>query len=165
MWNLAKELKDRKSTEKRNDVLIYTSSKLERELEITGPIFVILYAGSDACDTDFTATLVDVFPNGYAHLIQEGIVRARYRNNNTQPSFIEPEKVYEYKIDLWATSYVVQKSHRLRVEISSSNFDRYARNTNTGSECGFETTTVKAKQTIYHSSQFPSHILLPIIPR
>ena len=165
MWNLAKTLKDRKTVEKRSDVLVYTSSELNEELEITGPINVSLYAASDAADTDFTATLVDVFPDRYTHLIQEGIVRARYRNQDETPSLIVPEKVYEFKIDLWATSYVIKKLHRFRVEISSSNFNRFDRNTNTGSEYGFDTKTIKASQTIYHSSKYPSHILLPIIPR
>jgi putative CocE/NonD family hydrolase len=126
---------------------------------------VTLYAASSARDTDFTATLVEVFPNGYAHMIQEGIVRARYRNSDREASLIEPSKTYEYTIDLWATSYVVKKGHRIRVEISSSNFNRYDRNLNTGNKFGTEAETVKATQTVYHDAKHPSHITLPIIPR
>ena len=165
LWNLAKTLKDRRSVEEREDILVYTSPELEKEIEITGPINATVFAASTAKDTDFTATLIDVFPDGYAHLIQEGIVRARYRNPEAGASLIEPGKVYEYHIDLWATSFVVKAGHKLRVEISSSNFDRFDRNTNTAGEYGFEEHVINATQTIYHSSEFPSHITLPIIPR
>jgi len=165
MWSMAKELKDRVSVEKRKDVLVYTMPKLDKELEITGPINVTLFAASSATDTDFTATLVDVFPDGYAHMIQEGIVRARYRNSDSEASLIEPGKVYEYTIDLRATSYVVKQGHRIRVEISSSNFNRWDRNPNTGNEFGMDDKVIKATQTIYHDKKYPSHITLPIIPR
>jgi len=165
LWSMAKELKDRVSVEKRKDVLVYTMPKLDKELEITGPINVTLFAASSARDTDFTATLVDVFPDGYAHMVQEGIVRARYRNSDSEASLIEPGKVYEYTIDLWATSYVVKQGHRIRVDISSSNFNRWDRNPNTGNEFGMDDKVVKATQTIYHDKKYPSHITLPIIPR
>jgi len=165
MWSMAKELKDRVSVEKRKDVLVYTMPKLKKELEITGPINVTLFAASSATDTDFTATLVDVFPDGYAHMIQEGIVRARYRNSDSEASLIEPGKIYEYTIDLRATSYVVKQGHRIRVEISSSNFNRWDRNPNTGNEFGLDDKVIKATQTIYHDKKHPSHITLPIIPR
>ncbi|UCH03052.1 MAG: CocE/NonD family hydrolase [Candidatus Bathyarchaeota archaeon] len=162
---LAKELKDRTSVEQRTDVLVYTTSELEEDMEITGPLSVTLYAASSARDTDFTATLVDVFPDGYTHMIQEGIVRARYRNADRDVSLIEPGKIYKYAIDLWATSYVAKKGHKIRVEISSSNFNRYDRNPNTGNVFGMDTELVKATQTIYHDANRPSHISLPIIPR
>jgi len=164
MWSMAKELKDRASVEKRKDVLVYTMPKLKKELEITGPINVTLFAASSATDTDFTATLVDVFPDGYVHMIQEGIVRARYRNSDSEASLIEPGKIYEYTIDLRASSYVVKQGHRIRVEISSSNFNRWDRNPNTGNEFGMDDKVVKATQTIYHDKKHPSHITLPIIP-
>lgn len=165
LWELAKYLKNRTSVEKRTDVLVYTTSELEKDIEITGPITATLYAASSTRDTDFTATLVDVFPNGYAHMIQEGIVRTRYRNSDREASLIELGKIYEYIIDLWATSCVVRKGHKIRVEISSSNFNRYDRNPNTGNEFGMDAETVKATQTIYHDAKRPSHITLPIIPR
>jgi len=159
------ELKDRSPVEQRADVLVYTTPNLEKDLEITGPITATLFAASSARDTDFTAALVDVFPDGYTHMIQEGIVRARYRSSDSEPSLIEPGKIYEYTIDLWATSYVVKQGHRIRVEISSSNFNRWDRNPNTGNEFGMDAETMKATQTIYHDRQHPSHITLPIIPR
>jgi len=165
LWSMAKELKDRAAVEKREDVLVYTLPKLDKELEITGPINVTLFAASSARDTDFTATLVDVFPDGYVHMIQEGIVRARYRNSDSEASLIDSGEIYEYTIDLWATSYVVKQGHRIRVEISSSNFNRWDRNLNTGNEFGTYDKVVKAKQTIYHDKKHPSHITLPIIPR
>ena len=165
LWSLAQTLKDRASVEQRADVLVYITPKLEKDLEITGPITVTLFAASSARDTDFTAVLVDVFPDGYTHMIQEGIVRARYRNSDSEASLIEPGKIYEYTIDLRATSYVVKQEHRIRVEISSSNFDRWDRNPNTGHEFGMDAETMKATQTIYHDRQHPSHITLPVIPR
>jgi len=165
LWSLAQTLKDRSSVEQRADVLVYTTPNLKKELEITGPITVTLSAASSARDTDFTAALVDVFPDGYTHIIQEGIVRARYRSSDSEASLIEPGKIYEYTIDLWATSYVVKQGHRIRVEISSSNFNRWDRNPNTGNEFGMDAETVKATQTIYHDRQHPSYITLLIIPR
>ncbi len=164
-WFLAKELKDRSPIEKRDDVLVYASRALEGDEEITGPISATLFASSSAKDTDLTAALVDVFPDGYSQLIQEGIIRASFREPDSQPSLIEPARVYEYHIDLWATSYIVRKGHRIRVEISSSNFDRFDRNPNTGNEFGMSSETMKAEQTIYHTAEYPSHITLPIILR
>jgi len=164
-WYLAETLKNRAYVERREDVLVYSTSKLEKDMEVTGPVTVTLFAASSARDTDFTATLVDVFPDGYAHMIQEGIVRARYRDSGSGASLLEPGKVYEYKIDLCATSYVVKKGHRIRVEISSSNFNRWDRNPNTGNEYGLDAETVKASQTVYHDEKHPSHITLPVIPR
>jgi putative CocE/NonD family hydrolase len=164
LWSLADELKDRQEVETRVDVLVYKSKELEDDLEVSGPISVTLYAASSALDTDFTATLVDVFPDGYAHLIQEGIIRARFRDPDAEPSLLEPGKVYRYNIDLWATSYVVKKGHRLLVEISSSNFNRYDRNTNTGNQLGIDDLVMNATQSIYHTQDYPSHITLPVIP-
>jgi putative CocE/NonD family hydrolase len=156
---------DQRSTEDRPDVLVYTSEPLERDLEITGPIQVSLYAASSAMDTDFTAKLVDVRPDGYAQNLQDGIVRARYRSSATKPSFIRPGQVYEYTIDLWSTSHVLFAGHRLRVEISSSNFPRFDRNPNTGAPLGQDARLELAHQTIHHSAAYPSHIVLPVIPR
>jgi putative CocE/NonD family hydrolase len=156
---------DQRPTEDRPDVLVYTSDPLERDLEITGPIQVYLYAASSARDTDFTAKLVDVRPDGYAQNLQDGIVRARYRSSATQPSFIRPGQVYEYTIDLWSTSHVLFAGHRLRVEISSSNFPRFDRNPNTGAPLGQDARLELAHQTIHHSATYPSHIVLPVIPR
>jgi putative CocE/NonD family hydrolase len=164
-WSLGQYLKDRQDVEDRQDVLVYTSSTIMEDIEITGLIQVTLFASSSAKDTDFTATLVDVFPDGYCHMIQEGIIRARYRDSNINLTLIEPEKIYEYIIDLWATSFVIKPGHKLRVEISSSNFNRFDRNLNTGKDIGMDDEVLIARQTIYHNQQYPSHITLPIIPR
>ena len=158
-------VQDQRPVEDRADVLVYTSEPLESDLELTGPIVVKLYAASSAIDTDFTAKLVDVRPDGYAHNLQDGIMRARYRTSARQPSFITPGRVYEYTIDLWATSHVLQAGHSLRVEISSSNFPRFDRNPNTGAALGVDDRLETAQQTVHHSGEYPSHIVLPVIPR
>ena len=158
-------VQDQRSVEDRQDVLVYTSGPLERDLEITGPIKVRLYAASTATDTDFTAKLVDVRPDGYAHNLQDGIIRARYRTSAAEPSLIEPGRVYQYEIDLWSTSHLVKAGHQLRVEVSSSNFPRFDRNPNTGAPIGQDSRMETARQTVYHSTDHPSHIVLPIIPR
>ena len=156
---------DQREVEARPDVLVYTSAPLERDLEITGPISATLYAASSAVDTDFTAKLVDVRPDGYAHNLQDGIVRARYRTSAAEPSLIQPGRVYRYEIDLWATSHVLFAGHRLRLEISSSNFPRFDRNPNTGAPIGADARLETARQTVHHSAQYPSHVTLPVIPR
>ena len=120
--------------------------------------------GGGSIDTDFTATLVDHFPDGYAHLIQEGIIRSRFWDPSTEPTLLDPGEVYEFNIDLWAMSYVVKKGHRILVEISSSNFNRYDRNPNTGHQFGVDDVVMSATQTIYHTQEYPSHITLPVIP-
>ena len=156
---------DQRPAESRPDVLVYTSEPLARDLEITGPLKVQLFAASSAPDTDFTAKLVLVRPDGYAQNLQDGIIRARYRTSARQPSFITPGQVYEYSIDLWATSQVCPAGHRLRVEISSSNFPRFDRNPNTGAPLGMDDRLETARQTIRHTAEYPSHIVLPVIPR
>jgi len=165
IWSRARAISDRSSIAKRSDVLTYNTPPLSEKMELTGPVTVTLYAASTAPDTDFTAALVDVFPDGHAQLIQEGILRASFRESDTQPTPIEPGQIYQYEIDLWATSYVVQPGHRIRVEISSSNFPRFARNLNTGNPFGMSDEIAVATQTIYHSTDYPSHITLPVIPR
>jgi uncharacterized protein len=126
---------------------------------------VKLFAASTATDTDFTAKLVDVWSNGYAQNLQDGIIRARYRLTNVHPTLITPGEVYEYTIDLWATSHVIKAGHRIRLEISSSSFPHYDRNLNTGGPLFKEKDFKKATQTIFHDAAHPSHIVLPIIPR
>lgn len=165
LFRLAEGLKDRSPLERRQDVLVYTSALVEADLEITGPISVTLFAASSAKDTDFTAALADVFPDGYAQLIQEGIVRASLRTSDRERSLIEPGQVYEYHLDLCATSWIFRRGHRLRVEISSSNFNQYDRNLNTGGNLGTTAEAVAAAQTIYHDARCPSHITLPVLPR
>jgi len=152
------------TAENRNDVLVFTSDELKTDLEVTGPVKVILYAASSACDTDWTAKLVDVHPDGRPFNLCDGIIRARYRESPLNPMLIQPGKIYCYEIDLWVTSNVFLAGHRIRVEISSSNFPRFDRNTNTGEPFGTSTKLIKATQTIYHDVEHPSHILLPVIP-
>jgi hypothetical protein len=156
---------DQRLAERRQDVLVFTTRRLLQPLEVTGPITIKLYASTTAKDTDFTAKLVDVHPNGYAQNLQDGIIRARYRESRKAASFIVPGRVYEYTIDLWATSNTFLPGHRIRLEISSSNFPRFDRNLNTGGDTMTDTAMVKATQTIYHDAQYPSHIVLPVIPR
>jgi hypothetical protein len=156
---------DQRIVETRPDVLVYTSEELDQDTEVTGPVIVTLFASSSAVDTDFTAKLVDIRPDGYARNLTDGIIRARYRTPQSPATLIEPGTVFEYTIDLWATSNVFKKYHRIRLEISSSNFPRFDRNTNTGGPIGTETDFVSAMQTVHHSAQYPSRITLPIIPR
>jgi putative CocE/NonD family hydrolase len=156
---------DQREIESRPDILVYTTPVLEQGLEVTGPLQVHLWAVSSAPDTDFSAKLVDVSPCGYARNVQDGIVRARYREGSGTPTFIKPGEVYEYTIDLSATSNLFKAGHRIRLEISSSNFPRFDRNPNTGGPIGDETELRPAHQTILHDAAHPSHILLPVIPR
>lgn len=157
---------DQRETESRNDVLVYTSSELTEDVEVTGPVTVHLWAISSASDTDFVARLVDVHADGYAQNLTDGIIRARYRNfaRGEAPSLIEPGTAYEYDIDLWATSNVFKAGHRIRVDITSSNFPRWDRNPNTGHAFGADSEMVVAHQTILHDSEHPSYITLPIVP-
>ena len=158
-------VEDQRSVEERQDVLVYTSDPLQRDLEITGPISVRLFASSTAVDTDFTAKLVDVRPDGYAHNLQDGIIRARFRSSVSEPAPIEPGRIYEYEIDLWSVSHLVKAGHQIRLEVSSSNFPRFDRNPNTGAPVGQDSRMETARQTVHHSGDHPSHVILPIIPR
>jgi putative CocE/NonD family hydrolase len=157
---------DQRPTEGRQDVLVYTSPALQQDIEVTGPITVHLWAASSAPDTDFVARLVDVYPDGYAQNLTDGITRARYRhfNRGEAPSLIEPGKAYEYEIDLWATSNVFKAGHRIRLDVTSSNFPRWDRNPNTGHEFGATAELAVAHQTILHDREHPSYVLLPIVP-
>ena len=155
---------DQRVVEGRNDVLVYTGPPLKHDLEVTGHIRVVLYASTTARDTDFTAKLVDVFPDGRARNLTDGILRLRYRESLEKPVLATPGEVYKLTLEAGATSNVFLKGHRLRLEISSSNFPRFDRNPNTGRAIADETDLRKATQTIYHDHDRPSHILLPVIP-
>ncbi|MBQ43896.1 MAG: hypothetical protein CME15_15730 [Gemmatimonadetes bacterium] len=157
--------RDRRPIERRDDVLVYSTAPLTRDLEVTGPVELVVYAASSAPDTDFTATLVDVHPAGAAIHICEGIVRARFRQSYERPTLIEPGQVYEYSISLWETSNLFREGHRIRLEVSSSNFPRFDRNLNTGEDSGFDDRPESAQQTIWHNQQRPSHLVLPVIPK
>ncbi len=151
--------------ESRPDVLVYSTPPLDQDLEVTGPVTLNLYAKSSAADTDFTAKLVDVAPDGFAQNLTEGILRARYRESTSVAMPIIPGIVYEFKIDLWSTSNVFLKGHSIRLEVSSSNFPRFDRNLNTGKDASTSSTFVKATNTILHDSTHPSALLLPVAPR
>lgn len=150
---------DQRHIESRADVLVYTTALLTEELEVTGPIRLTLFASTSAPDTDWTAKLVDVGPNGFARNLTEGIVRARYRDSSSDPTLLEPGQTYEYSIDLWGTSNVYKAGHRIRVEISSSNFPRFDRNPGTGEPAEF----CSALQHVFHDTMHPSRITLPVI--
>jgi hypothetical protein len=156
---------DQRPNESRPDVLVFSTPVLEGDLEVTGFITIDLYAASSAVDTDFTAMLADVDPGGYARLLTDGIVRARYRNSTEKPEAIVPGNIYKYSIELWATSNVFKSGHRIRLYLSSSNFPRFNRNLNTGESIAGSTRMIRARQTIYHDAQHPSAISLPVIPR
>jgi len=156
---------DQQEVEKREDVLVYSTAPLDGPIEITGPIELTLFASSDAPDTDFTGKLVDVFPDGKALILCEGILRARYRNGLDKPELMEPGKVYQYDIEMGCTSVLFQTGHKIRLEVSSSNFPRYDRNPNTGTEVATETRTRVAHQKVWHTAQYPSRLTLPVIPR
>ena len=155
---------DQRPTEARGDVLVYSTPPLERDVEVTGPVSVTLYASSSAPDTDFTAKLVDVEPCGYARNLTDGIIRARYRRPREPASLIEPGQVYELAIDLLATSNVFEAGHRIRLEVSSSNFPRFDRNANTGAPIGADATFNPALQTVLHTRGHASHVTLPVVP-
>jgi putative CocE/NonD family hydrolase len=154
---------DQSEIEKRKDILVFTSEELKEELEVTGPVKVVLYASSTARDTDFTAKLCDIHPDGRSFNLCDGIIRTRYRESAVSPTLIKGGEIYRYEIDLWATSNVFLAGHRIRVEMSSSNFPRFDRNPNTGHAFGADEEVRKATQVIYHDAERTSHIVLPVI--
>jgi uncharacterized protein len=156
---------DQRPIEGRRDVLIYTTDVLQEEIEVTGPVKVVLYAASDAVDTDFVAKLVDVHPDGSSYNMAEGIVRARYRESLTSPKLLTPGEVNRFEIDLVGTSVAFLKGHRIRVHVTSSHFPQFDRNPNTGAAFGTSAAVKVAEQTIYHDAARASHVLLPVIPR
>ncbi|MDH3532256.1 MAG: CocE/NonD family hydrolase [Gammaproteobacteria bacterium] len=154
---------DQSANEMRHDVLVFTSDVLEKGVEVTGPLEVVLYVSSSAKDTDFTAKLIDVYPDGRAFNVQEGALRMRYREGYANNVWMEPGEVYAARLDLHATANHFGPGHRIRLEVSSSNFPRWDRNLNTGGSNYDETEWVIAENSVHHSSEYPSHLLLPII--
>ncbi|MCX8063698.1 MAG: CocE/NonD family hydrolase [Candidatus Hydrogenedentes bacterium] len=153
---------DQRELEKREDLLVFTSPPLKKEMILFGAIKVRLFASTDAKDTDFGARFCDVYPDGRSMLMNEGMVKARYRNTVCKEDFIEPGKIYEYEIDLWDTALVLPPGHRIRLTIISASNPRYEPNPNTGEPFRRHTTTVKAKNNIYHSIEYPSAVVLPL---
>jgi uncharacterized protein len=155
---------DQTPIEKRSDVLCYTTSELMEAVEITGPIKLHLFASTTVVDTDFTAKLVDVHPNGAAYNLAEGCLRAKFRNSLLKPELLSPGEVVEYEIDMAVTSNLFKPGHRIRLDISSSNFPRIDRNMNTGNPFAEDSEGIPALQTIFHQKDRASYIDLPIIP-
>jgi putative CocE/NonD family hydrolase len=154
---------DQKGVETRHDILVYTTDPLEKGTEVTGTIETTLYVSSDVKDTDFTIKLVDVYPDGTAYNLDETIQRVRYREGYEKEVFMEKGKVYKVDLTPMSTSNYFKKGHRIRIEISSSNFPRFARNLNTGGNNYDESEGVVANNSIHHSKKYPSQIVLPII--
>ena len=156
--------REQSKIEIRNDVLVYTTPALEDGIEVTGPISLVLYLSSSAKDTDITAKLVDVYPDGKAYNIQDGILRVRYREGFTKKVLMEKGEVYKIQVELSITSQYFEKGHKIRLQVSSSNFPNFERNLNTGGNNYDETEWVVAENTIHHSEKYPSHLILPVIP-
>lgn len=153
---------DQQEMETRNDILVYTTEPLEEAVEVTGFIQTKLYVSSDAKDTDFTIKLIDVYPDGRAYNLDETIQRARFREGYDKEVFMEEGKVYELEMTPMATSNHFARGHRIRIEISSSNFPRFTRNLNTGGNNYDESEAVIARNGIHHSRIYPSYIELPV---
>ena len=156
---------DQRAVEQRRDVLVYSSAPLSEAVEVTGPVRLVLFVASSARDTDFTARLVDVHPDGTARALTDGIQRVRYRAGRSTPQLIAAGDVMELTVDVGATSNLFRRGHRIRLEVSSSNFPRYDRNLNTGAPFGTDRTPVIATQELFHDSARPSRLILPLIPR
>jgi hypothetical protein len=150
---------DVSEVQQRPDVLTYTTDVLGQDLDVVGPLRLILYASSSAVDTDFSARLSDVFPDGRAIQLQSATLRLRYRNPGGVPELLEPGQIYRFEIDMWATANRFAAGHRLRLDLSSADFPRFDRNANRGGEPG---PPIPAQQTIYHDPEHPSHLLLPV---
>ena len=156
---------DQRGVEARHDVLVYTSEPLKEGIEVSGSVEVTLYVSSDAKDTDFTVKLIDVLPDGTAYNLDDTIQRARYREGYDREVFMEEAEVYKLKLSPLSTSNYFDAGHRIRIEISSSNFPRYARNLNTGGKNFDEAEGVVAHNSVHHSARHPSRIRLPVVPQ
>ena len=156
---------DQKRMETRHDILVYSTEPLKEGVEVSGSIEATFYVGSDAKDTDFTFKIIDVHPDGTAYNLNETLLRARYREGFDKEVFMEDGKVYKLEMPPMATSNFFKKGHQIRIEISSSNFPRFARNLNTGGNNYDEKDAVVARNKIYHSEKYPSQIRLPIVKK
>lgn len=165
VWHLLSSMTDRAAVENRDDVLVYTSEVLEENVEVTGVVEATLYASSTAPDTDFVVNLVDVYPDEHTQYLCNGIVRASYREGIGQRKLIEPGEIYEYTFKLRPISNCFQKGHRIRIEVTSSDMDRYARNQNVADAPGTTANVAVARQAIHHGGRYPSRLDLPVIPR
>ncbi|MFN8441286.1 MAG: CocE/NonD family hydrolase [Caldilineaceae bacterium] len=159
--------RDQQTVEVREDVLVFSTEVLSQAVEVTGPVTAQLYVSSSVPDTDITCKLVDVYPDGRAMLLTDGILRLRYRHSFSQPTLLQPDEIVPITVDLWSTSNVFLPGHRIRIEVSSSCFPKFARNSNTGGDVVNEGREVyrSALNHIYHDAEHPSHVLLPIVER
>ena len=154
--------RDHRSVEGR--MLTYTTDVLQNDLTVMGPVRAVLYAFSSAPDTDWVVRLCDVWPDGRSMNVCDGILRARYRNSFENPELMNPGQTYEFQVDMWATAQVFKAGHRIRVQVTSSDFQRYDRNLNTGGTFGEEVRGQVATNTVFHDAMRPSQILLPVMP-
>jgi putative CocE/NonD family hydrolase len=156
---------DQREVEARDDVLVFTSEPLASDYEVIGPLEAVLFASTDARDTDFVVKLCDVDPEGGSRILAEGVIRARFRNGYDAEELIEPGAVLEYRVDLVATANTFLAGHRIRVDVTSSSFPRFDRNPNTGRPLGADgpEDLLVAHQTIFHDTVRPSHIVLPVV--
>jgi putative CocE/NonD family hydrolase len=157
---------DQRVLERREDVLVYTTEPLEADLEVVGPVEMTLFAASTAKDTDFLVRVCDVYPDGRSIFLTEGIIRARYRGSIEGESveLLEQGEVARYRIRLYPLANVFRRGHRIRVDLTSSSFPRFSRNLNTGEDVGTGTRMQVARQTVLHTPDYPSHVLLPVVP-
>lgn len=151
---------DVSEAQRRSDVVTYTTPVLEKALDVVGPLKLVLYASSSAVETDFYGRLSDVFPDGRAIQLQNGVLRTRYRGTPGESAMLEPGKVYRFEIDMWATANRFRAGHRLRLDISSADFPKFERNRNRGGGPG---PSIKARQTIFHDVTHPSHLVIPVL--
>jgi putative CocE/NonD family hydrolase len=159
----AKIIQNRSGLEAREDVLVYSTEILEEDVEVTGRIIMKLFISTDVVDTDFVGKLLDIYPDGSRYAMSSGIIRARYRNS-MKAEFLEEGKVYELTIDMGTVSNVFLAGHRIGVEVTSSSFPSFDRNLNTGAKIGAGEDYLPAHQTILHNEQYPSRMILPVIP-
>jgi putative CocE/NonD family hydrolase len=153
---------DQRELESREDVLVFTTPPLTEPLEIVGRISVVLHGSSSALDTDWTAKLSDVYPDGRSMLVTDGLLRAKFRDGFETPTLMEPGTVYEFEIDLWSTAMVFNKGHQIRLALSSSNSPRFDPNPNTGDPLRQNTAVIAATNTVFHDSEHPSRLILPV---
>jgi putative CocE/NonD family hydrolase len=159
--------RDQRPIESRQDVLCYTTAPLDTALEVVGPVQLVLFVTSSALDTDFTGKLVDVHPDGRAVNVADGILRARYRRSLSDPVPLEPGQMEEVTVNLVATANVFAAGHQIRLEVSSSNFPRFDRNTNTGGVIALDgaANLIQAVNRVHHRRAAPSRLILPVIRR
>jgi putative CocE/NonD family hydrolase len=150
---------DVSAVQDRSDVVVYTTPPLESDIDVVGPLRLVLYAGSDAVDTDWVARLSDVFPDGRAIQLQSGILRARHRDAG-EPKLLVPGQIYRFDIDMWATGNRFAAGHRIRLDVSSADFPHYDRNSNLG---GMPGDPIAARQTVYHDQAHPSRLVLSVL--